>query len=160
QPCVIHQINFAENRIQQLRKIKPISRDFLEYFQIPNHCFCLRPLDAEQSISGGNLKDLRVICDNVPFEALGNSRLEARLKIQKQFIGQTVDVQIALHATFGSDQCRIAALTHLQSLNVIRDLTVKKADSVGAGQTKAATETEVQHAGSLAQCSVFGCLVP
>jgi hypothetical protein len=98
---------------------------------------------------------LHIIGDDKLVEPFCDQRAQARLKIQKDLLGQAVNVKVALESAFGVDQRRVAALSDRQILDVVGYLTVEEPDAIGAGQTDPASKTQIQYGGVLLKGAVF-----
>ena len=103
-----------------------------------------------------DVHDLHVVGDDEFFQSLRNFLRQARFEIQKQFVRQTENVQVAFHFALGGDERGVTTFTDAQFFHVVRHLAVQKPDAVGAGQANPAAETQIQNAGALAQRGVFG----
>ncbi len=103
-----------------------------------------------------DVHDLHVVGDDEFFQSLRNFLRQTRLKIQKQFIRQTENIQVAFHFALVGRDGGVTTFADAQFFHIVRHLAVQKADAVGAGQTNPAAETEIQNAGALAQGGVFG----
>ena len=66
---------------------------------------------------------------------------QARLEIQKQFIRERKNVQVAFHFALGGGDGGVAAFAGAEFFHVVRDLAVQKARAVGADETNARTKT-------------------
>jgi hypothetical protein len=89
------------------------------------------------------------------FQPLRNGIGEARLEIQQQFVGETKHVQVALHFPLRRDQRGVTAFADLKPFHIVRDLAVKKANAIRAGQTNPSAKTQVDDANRFVESRVF-----
>ena len=100
--------------------------------------------------------DLHVVGDDEFFEPLRNFPGQARLEVQKQFVRQAENVQVAFHFAPGGDERGVTTGANGQLFHVIRDLSVQESDAVFADQTDPPAKTQIEHAGVFAERGMFG----
>ena len=113
-------------------------------------------MDAQQAVNLRSVHDLHVVGDDEFFEPLRNFPGQARLEVQKQFVWQAENVQVAYHFAPGGGQRGVTAGTDGQFFHVIRDLPVQKADAVIANETDSPAKTQIEHPGAFAERGMFG----
>ena len=155
---MIHKINIP-GRISDLTESEGFRGDVRDSTQRANHYVGLWTLEGEETIKGRDIDDLDIVRNDILFEALGDGSGEAGLEIDEQFVGEAEDVEVALHLAFGGDEGGVAALAWAERVDVIGDLAVKEADTIGAGQAETGTEAEIEDGATVAQCMVLICRV-
>ena len=81
---------------------------------------------------------------------------QPRFKIQKQFIGECKNVQIAFHFPFGRGDGGITAFAHAKLFHIVGDLSVQIPRTVGAHKADARTEAQINHARRFVKRGMFG----
>jgi hypothetical protein len=103
-----------------------------------------------------DVDDLDVVGDHVFFETVGNGFGKAWFEIQEEFLGEAIDIEVALHFAFCGDEGGVGAIAVSKAFYVVRDLAVEEADAVGTGEADASAKIEVEDSGVLAEGGVFG----
>ena len=85
--------------------------------------------------------DLHVVGDDEFFETRGNLFGQSRLEVQKQFVRERKNIQVAFHFTFGRGDRGVTTFARAKFFHVVRDLAVQKSDAIRAGQTNPRAKT-------------------
>ena len=85
--------------------------------------------------------DLHVIRHNEFFQPRRNLFRQARFEIQKQFIREREDVQVAFHFALRGGDGGVATFTRAEFFHIVRYLSVQKPCAVGTDETDARTKT-------------------
>src|SRR6185369_12485273 len=88
--------------------------------------------------------DLHVVGNDVFFEPLGDGGVKAWLKIQEDFVSEGIDIEIAFHFAFGSDERGITAFACAQTIYIVCDLAMQKAHAIGASEANATAKAQIE----------------
>ena len=102
-----------------------------------------------------DVHNLHVVGDDESFQSRGNFSRQAGLEIQKQFIRERENIQIAFHFPLGCGDGGVAAFAGAEFFHIVRHLPVQKTRAVRAGQADARTKAQINHTRAGPQRGVF-----
>ena len=97
----------------------------------------------------GDIGDLNIFSDDIPFQPCLHVRRETRLEIEQDLIGQLIGKQVAFHFALGVDEGGVAAGEFPEAVDVVGDLPMQKTRAIGAEQTQARAVGLIQPTGAL-----------